>query len=309
MLRNLWSASIENQGDIPQGLNNVIFVKRDTVQYVRSSDQQIEIATTLRGLLHSLCPSIGDEIYSSIMETEVYRAWTTRGPAIFREITSKACSELSGLESRDSIDIITLFEYDAHNLLANYRGCGVQESFSDAMQFKGFDTICMAERDSSGPAVFWNREKFELASYQGRVEGIESQTPCVHVLGVDEVIDGAKNIDLHEHYFPLGVEGDVRVELPDPQRKELGLVELRHLPSGKVFLVAMCHFMTESRDNPACNKYPGQVGVFDYLFALVHAIVIYSGYFVLQQASVYQSILIQIVCCPWYNRFAILGMD
>ena len=140
-----------------------------------------------------------------------------------------------------------------HELVADYRGYGIEETFPDAMLSAGFDGICMARPGLCGKAMYWNREKFELASSP------ESALSRVFYFYLHSDLDGVRNVNMEEHFYSPADDDDTRVPLPKPDTRSLGLVELRHRASGRVILVAYVHMMTDSRDNKSCNKYPGQV--------------------------------------------------
>jgi hypothetical protein len=275
-MRQLWSAAIESAADIPESLLAVVnFISADTVSYTTEGQSSPVVATTFRGLLkRHLPPTLGNDIYEQLMETERHFMWPNRGPRIFRTIN--ACADVLPAGGCSMADIVTLYEYDCHDVSSRYDGESCVP-FWAAMQAKGYTGIFfkgphLVHGDNSGKGVFWNHNTFALAG--GSVptdDGLGLECPPPLVVTTETPIPGASNHDLHEHWSPLSpsppaaaaaaaAAGDVGlVEMAACDRKAAALLHLRHLASGRLLLLVAVHMMTESRDNSAACAFPGEV--------------------------------------------------
>ena len=108
----------------------------------------------------------------------------------------------------------------------------------------------------SGTAIFWRRSAFQLddvASRTSRASQIESID-----LG-DSHREVVYNYDMQESRHSIDGLGSPAALLPKIDRKNLGMVRLRHIASNMDLWVICVHLMTMSRDNSKCTPFPGEV--------------------------------------------------
>jgi hypothetical protein len=288
-MRQLWSCNIRGVHDIPLALTGVRFVSEDCLEYVREENDSTSetrrnlLALTLPGVLKKHLPaSLHKGLYSHIMETEKHFLWTNRGPKIFYEITRNK----NEFDSSPMPDIISLCEYDVHEVRAVYRatssrvndlnsgsgsgsvpcsesrehspagsGSGMEESFSEAMFYSGYTGVLMSSpdtRDRSGLGVFWKRDTFRLES------GEDISQSSLVLLPGDSFSNSVFNYDLNESYHKLHEASSRHELLHISERKHVSCVRLVHKSTGKLVLMVSVHLMTASKDSKA-NEYIGEI--------------------------------------------------
>lgn len=272
-MRKLWSQHLKYPSDVSRDLSEVSFVSEHRVKYIYTNpstgEKREEIATTLYGILSRDLPTIADELYEHIMERDEHFQWEYRGPMIFREIVQP------NEEVGSSVDLVSLAEYDIHSGSAHYRGADTEETFPRAMQRSGYAGCLLNspwDSDVSGIGLYWKDSVFQLADQpqhevcDGSEEDEIETSEKVFTLQTGQSHRGAYNYDMHEHWHRLYTTdantGPVSVyeEIPKKDRRNTGLVRLRHRESDRIILVVSTHLMTESRDGPSTNEYPGVHG-------------------------------------------------
>jgi hypothetical protein len=267
-MRKLWSQDLKTAADISSKLTGISFLSEDCVRYnvTNASTGEIkqEIAITLKGLLRRDMPDIADDLYSHIMETDSYFQWDNRGTKIYHEAIRINDAD------EPTADIVSLLEYDIHTGEAAYRGPGLVETFPEAMMSSGYWGCLMngpLESDISGIGMFWKDSVFELANAPQESQGSGAQAGAVFTLQTGESYQGcAFNYDMMEHWHRITppdreAPGEVlssRYELmAQRDRRNVGIVLLRHREAGRVVMVVSVHLMTESRDCSDTNEFPG----------------------------------------------------
>ena len=267
-MRKLWSVKkLEAPEDIPPELDLVRFVKPWTVEYTDRRTGKTHTATPLGGLLQKIIdpPNVGDGLFQHIMDEEqkIY-TWGVRGPRIFRRVTSPW--EDSFVSSAGKVTwgadtspaLICLQEYDVHNAKAVYNPAVGVETFYQAMRTRGYDGIFFqSSSKTSGVAIYWKEGVFSL----------DTASPS-HPMPDSVALEGhygnmVYNYDMKEHWhcYYGGSNGSEATStlMPTLDRKNVGMVRLRHgATKGRLWVVGT-HLMTESRDNKKLTKYPGEV--------------------------------------------------
>jgi hypothetical protein len=286
-MRQLWSSCIQNENEIPSTLSGLQFIDENCVEYVKQSDSQegdignckatmtnfgsvpvVNRAFTLPGILNRHLPAdISTGLYAHIMETENHFLWQNRGPKIFHEITK----ENSDFNDCQVPDIISLCEYDVHEVSAEYRttvcdesgnNTSKSESFSEALCHRGYEGMLMTSpdlRDNSGIGVYWRKEQFVLEN--GEIEG-EHEYP-IHCLRPGESYrNSAFNYDLYESCHKVRGDGlsvsSTHELLHVSERKNVSCVRLVHKETGKLVLILSVHLMTHSKDSKS-NEFIGEI--------------------------------------------------
>ncbi|KAJ1459423.1 hypothetical protein M885DRAFT_511377 [Pelagophyceae sp. CCMP2097] len=232
-MRLLWGRRVFDDGDLPETLRDGVRVVGEDALRLASGGEAFR---TLRGVLRaSLGPELGLECFEDIVSREelVY-AWETRGPKIFKEAAA-------------AYDVAVLLEYDCHDAVAAYDGAK-RETFASAMRAAGFDGIFASDplldrEPPSGLALFWRRNKFELAPADGAAAAAAGLGVLRLACG-DSLRGAAWNVDLEEC-----VERDgVLSAMPAADRRNALLARLRLRETGDVVNVVAAHLMTTSRD-------------------------------------------------------------
>lgn len=277
-MRKLWSQEVNSAADIPPTLTGLSFYSKDRVQYSvvnANGEMSQEIATTLKGLLKRDIPDIADEMYNHIMEKDSYFQWDKRGAKIFREAIR------ANEEGQITADLISLTEYDIHTGLAEYRGLGVLETFPEAMKHTGFSGCLMngpLEEDISGIGIFWKDSVFELAGICGDSEACSTSDSIFALKTGESYLGCAFNYDMMEHWHrvtqrvpqtecsethipeeSVGAARSIYEMMSTRDRRNVGMVLLRHRQTNRVVMVVSVHLMTESRDCSDTNEFPGKL--------------------------------------------------
>lgn len=260
-MRGLWSARLDSVADLPAALNGLTFVGPDRVSY-RPDEGEVVVAITLHGvLLEALPQPLATDLFEHLMAAEegIY-SWAIRGPRIFHACTQPALC--SGGGSCGFADLIALEEYDCHEAVAKYRDGHGEETFCEAMTAAGYDGVLfkdpvLGKTPFSGLAIYWRRGVFELPS-----SVTDSVNGC-QVLECGDTEACVCNFDLGEHWHPQpkstdsGANGAALMKTVD--RRNVGMVHLRHCASGSSIHCIAAHLMTKSRDGRQTNQYPGEV--------------------------------------------------
>ena len=262
VMRSFWGApKCESAGDIPKELDGLTFLEEDTVAYQQQQQQQQQPkgttvhAMTMRGIARKNLPTdLFQDFFSEIStkEESIY-SWQVRGPRIFETIMG-----ITG-NKQTPPDIISIQEYDCHDIIANYRSGSSQESFSQAMASVGYSGAFFKDpllgRDPpSGLAVFWQDDTFETVSGVTGMETLECNT--VGFAG------SAYNVDLEERWHSLKNEfssSPSSTLLKAADRRNGAMCRIRHKKSGKIISLCSTHLMTTSRDCSKTNRFPGEV--------------------------------------------------
>eukprot|EP00980_Cylindrotheca_fusiformis_P001633 scaffold368_cov125-Cylindrotheca_fusiformis.AAC.11 len=248
-MRSFWGApSCQSPHDIPEELNGLTWVREDVVAYTADDGSQSkQEATTLRGVSKLTLPKeVFQDFFDEIVSKEqgIY-SWSVRGPRIFDKI------------SCEKPDIISIQEYDCHDVVADYRGPGHFESFSSAMAAIGYSGVLLKDPllgryPPSGIGVFWKETAFETVA---GISGMESLDCNTNGFGGSIV-----NADLEERWHPNNDKSSGKSELMKAADRRNGAIcRLRHKESGNIVSLCTAHLMTTSRDGAKTNKFPGEV--------------------------------------------------
>ena len=274
-MRSFWGYPncLKSDDDIPFELQGGLkWVDEDIVSYSTGDPPKTVQATTLRGLAKQhLPPDVFDDFfYQEIISKEesIYH-WKVRGPRIVQTLMNLSTIEDGETSSQSPPDIISIQEYDCHDVVANYLGDDDEESsstttFAEAMSSMDYSGIFLKDpllgRDPpSGMGVFWRNDVFETA-----VSGIFGMDAIeCNSYGFD---DSIYNFDLREYWHPI-TKGDesscssiAALELMKAaDRRNGGICRLRHKKTGKIVALCTAHLMTTSRDSIKTNLFPGEV--------------------------------------------------
>lgn len=247
-MRSFWGApTCQSSEDIPTELNGLTWVREDVVAYT-TDDPSISTqqATSLRGMSKLNLPNeLFQEFFHEILSKEqgIY-SWKVRGPRIFDKITS------------EKPEIISIQEYDCHDVMANYRTTGSSESFSQAMASIGYNGVFLKDpllgRDPpSGIGVFWEDSSFETVA---GISGMESVDCNTHGFG-----GSVFNVDLEERWHSNDSAHEESELMKAADRRNGVICRLRHKSTGRIVSLCTAHLMTTSRDSAKTNKFPGEV--------------------------------------------------
>ncbi len=148
-------------------------------------------------------------------------------------------------------------QYDVHDGQFLYDGVR-QQTFPEAMHQRGYSSLFFhsphqdkfPELTGAGLYLAW-RDSFELQQpYDGTSVPIG-----IHAGGA------VRNVDLHERRIVRENPSDepTSQDMKIDDRRHFGVVHLRHKATGKLLMVVITHLMTDSRDNPKTNVFPGEV--------------------------------------------------
>ena len=263
-MRQLWSMRVNGPHDIPTSLGGLSYVDENCLEYFDGKGEAgaMRRATTLPGVLQMHLPvPLHNELYDHIMSVEQQFQWNRRGPRIFEEITKIRAD----FDLRPSPEIVSLCEYDVHEVSAVYRkrckgNCAPlkEESFAEAMAEVGYAGILMRspdEHDNSGLGVFWKKSAFKLE------RGEELKENSIMLLPGEDLCNSAFNYDLHEGYHRLlrdQPDKSCYETLPTSERKHISCVRLIHKETGKLLLVVSLHLTTATKDSTH-SEYEGEI--------------------------------------------------